>query len=101
MRSRFAKLRYDKDHYLSTPEGLLAQYRRRDLRRIHLNIENIEPRAKASMPECDKDALQRQVLDVLLRLKRRAFRGPLALRLTLQTTAKTPTQSHTIAKNPL
>lgn len=92
---------YDPKHHLDTNEGLLAQYRQRSLRRIHFSIDGIEPRAKHSMAEADKDEVQRQLLECLVDLRRKAFRGPLALRLTLATTEKTPTHSHHIAKNLL
>jgi hypothetical protein len=101
MRPRLATFRYDQDHYLNTPEGLLVRYRRRARRRIHFSIEGVEPRAKGSMPDSDKDEVQRQLLDRLIYLKRRAFAGPLALRMRLRTTDKAPTHSHNIAKNLL
>lgn len=102
MRPRLATFRYDQDHYLNTPEGLLARYRRRRARRrIRFSIEGVEPRAKGSMPDSDKDEVQRQLLDWLIDLKRRAFTGPLALRMMLRTTDKAPTHSHNIAKNLL
>ncbi len=92
---------FGRDHYLDTPEGLLAQHRRRSLRSVHFSIEDVEPRAKHSMPESDKDQVQVQLLEWLVDLRRKAFRGPLALRLRLSTTEKTPTHSHNIAKNLL
>jgi hypothetical protein len=101
VRSRLSRLSYDREHYLDTPEGLLAQHWVRRRRRIYLSIDGIEPRAKGSMSERNKDEVQRQALDWLIRLKRRAFTGPLALRLTLQTTDKAPTHSHNAAKNLL
>ena len=88
-------------HYLETPEGQLAQYRHRAHRRMWFTIEGIEPRAKSSMPDDHKDAIQRQLLDSLVARRRRAFRGPLALRLTIHTTDKNPAHSHNIAKNLL
>jgi hypothetical protein len=92
---------FDSDHYLNTPEALLTQSRRRSRRRIRFSIDDVEPRAKHSMSESDKDEVQRQLLDRLVGLHRRAFRGPLALRLRLCTTDKAPTQSHNVAKNLL
>jgi hypothetical protein len=53
------------------------------------------------MPESDKDQVQVQLLEWLVDLGRKAFRGPLALRLKLSTTEKTPTHSHNVAKNLL
>ena len=72
-------------HYLETPEGQLAQYRHRARRRVWFTIEGIEPRAKSSMPDDHKDAIQRQLLDSL----------------TIHTTDKNPAHSHNIAKNLL
>lgn len=92
---------FNRNNYLSSPEGLLAQYRSRLQRRIRFGIEDIEPRAKNSMSVRDKDEVQRQLLDYMVRLHRRAFRGPLALRLILSTTSKNPTQSHNVTKNLL
>jgi hypothetical protein len=53
------------------------------------------------MSEDDKDSIQRQLLKTLNDRSRRAFRGPLALRLSIETTANTPAHLHTIAKNLL
>jgi hypothetical protein len=92
---------YDPDHYLNTPHGLLAQYRRRRSRRIHFRTQDVEPRAKGSMPNADKDKLQSQLIQCLTSSRRRAFRSAVALRITLATTNKTPTHPHHIAKNLL
>jgi hypothetical protein len=40
-------------NYLTTPEGLLLRQRRRAARRIHFTIDDIEPRFKNSMSNCD------------------------------------------------
>jgi hypothetical protein len=93
--------RHDRDHYPTSAEGLLAQHRRRQRQYLHFGIEGIEPRQKSSMPDRDKDEVQRQLLEWLVDLRRRAFQGPLALRLNLATTDKSPTHSHNIAKNLL
>jgi hypothetical protein len=90
------------DHYLNTPEGLLAQHRTRHRRRFHFTMRGIEPRGKDSMPDDAKDEMQRRLLAQMVRLRRKAFRRPIALRLTLATTdQRTPTHSHHIAKNLL
>jgi hypothetical protein len=95
--------RYDlsRDHYLTSPEGLLAQHRRRQHQQLHFSIKGIEPRQKGSMTSYEKEVVQKQLLEALVRQRRRAFRGPLALRLTLWTTDKVPPHSHNIAKNLL
>jgi hypothetical protein len=89
------------DHYLNSPAGLLTRFRRRRFHRFYLTVDDIEPRAKASMAECDKVELQRQLLHRLKDQGRRAFRGPLALRLSVRTTGNMPAHSHHIAKNML
>jgi hypothetical protein len=53
------------------------------------------------MPESEKDDVQRVLLKQMIRRRRRAFKGPLALRLTIGTSHKTPAHSHTTAKNLL
>jgi hypothetical protein len=89
------------DHYLQTPEGQLAQYRRRGKTRTWIKVDRIEPRSKHAMPDSEKDEFQRKVLESLTRFRRRAFRGAIALDLSLNTTEKTPSYAHTIAKNLL
>jgi hypothetical protein len=88
-------------NYLESPEGLRTLRSHRSLRRIHVEIEGVEPRAKRSMPESDKDEVQRQLLQQLSKRRRLAFRGPLVLRLNLATSHKTPSHSHNVAKNLL
>ena len=87
--------------FLDGPLGLRIQHSQRISRRAWIHIDGIEPRAKHSMPGCEKDEVQRQLLNEMIRRRRRAFMGPLALRLTIETSHKTPTHSHTIAKNLL
>lgn len=53
------------------------------------------------MPDADKDDVQRKLLLQMERMGRRAFRGPLALRMRLETTEKQPTHSHHSVKNLL
>ena len=93
--------RFDRDRYLNTPQGLLALHRCRSRRRLHFSIDGVQPRSKDSMRDGDKDEVQRQFLKRLADMRRRAFRGPLALQLTLGTTGRNPTHSHNIAKNLL
>jgi hypothetical protein len=93
--------RLDHDHYLLTPSGLAAQYWHRRGRRIYVDITGIEPRAKHSMRDTDKDAIQQRLLAQLVARRRRAFRGPLALQMRISTTARTPTHAPQITKNLL
>ena len=87
--------------YLDTPAGKLGRYDWRIRHRLRLKVSSVEPRGKHSMPDADQVAFQKQVLEHLTAARRRAFRGPLALHLSLATTAKTPSYAHTIAKNLL
>lgn len=89
------------DDYLTSPEGLRAQYRRRWHRRIYFDVEGVEPRSKKAMPERDRNKVQEKLLGLLVNQHRRAFRSPLALQLRLNTTESTPSHSHNIAKNLL
>ena len=57
--------RFNREYYLASPEGLLAQHRRRDRRRIHFSIDDIEPRQESSMSDRDKDEVQKQLLEWL------------------------------------
>jgi hypothetical protein len=89
------------NEFLDGPEGLKIKQSLRRSRRIWLQIENLEPRAKHSMRDADKDRLQQQVLRQMERCGRHAFRGPMALRLVVQTSEQNPTHSPNIAKNLL
>jgi hypothetical protein len=44
--------------WLSSPAGQLAQQNRRAQRRLMFSINGIEPRAKNSMSEADKDGVR-------------------------------------------
>ncbi len=92
---------FDRNDFLASPRGILAQHRRRRRERIYLHIEGVEPRKKETMPDADKDKIQSKLLEYLQDFGRRAFRGPIALKVRLQTTEKTPTYSHHVAKNLL
>ncbi len=92
---------FDPSHFLNTPRGQSVQFWRRRSRRIYFTIKDVEPRRKNSMADGNKDGVQTQLLEHLVQTRRRAFRGPVALKLDLQTTADSPTHSHNIAKNLL
>jgi hypothetical protein len=92
---------YDPEHYLNSPEVLLAQYKRRKMRRIFFCIDGVEPGSKKSMSSEDKDEIQKQLLEVLIKWRRRAFQGPILLRLNIYTSEKSPPHIQTIAKNLL
>jgi hypothetical protein len=88
------------DDFLSTPEGKVAQYRRRKQQRVSIILDEIEPQSK-KMRDPEKDNFQRRVIEALDDVRRGAFRGPLALSVDLNTTKPTAPQAHTIAKNLL
>ncbi len=89
------------EHFLESPEGKFLQLRKRRAERLYILLQDIEPQSKNAMPLETKLRLQRQLLDQLSELKRRAFQGPVALHLNFETTGKNPTHIHTIAKNLL
>lgn len=86
--------------YLHTPAGKLARYRMRRRKRVLLIIEDVEPRSKKMSPS-ERAAFQNQVAEQLAETKRPALRGPIAVRIRLATTHKTPPQVHSIVKNLL
>ncbi len=92
---------FDGNPFRESPALRVAQHEKRSLRTVLVSIEGVEPRSKKAMPESDKDEVQRQLLKALQGLRRRAFRGPVALSMLLATTETTPSYSHHIAKNLL
>ncbi len=83
-------------------DGLkIARYHKRLQRRLIFYVDNIEPRSKKTMPQADQNVFQTEILKRLRSLKRRQFRGPIALSLNLFTFAPKPDDSHHIAKNLL
>lgn len=85
--------------FFSTAEGKLVQYRTRKDKRLLIGID-VEPQSK-KMPDEEKDAFQRQVIDALAAFGRSPFRGPIALSVRATTTRKSAPQAQTIAKNLL
>jgi hypothetical protein len=85
--------------FFSTAEGKLVQYRTRKDKRLLIGID-LEPQSK-KMPDEEKDAFQRQVIDDLVAFRRSPFRGPIALSVRATTTRKSAPQAQTIAKNLL
>jgi len=90
----------ERESFFETAAGKLAQYRRRERRRLYIHLDDVEPQSK-KMAEADKDDFQRKILRELDDIGRAAFRGPLALSVQLSTTRATAPQAHTIAKNLL
>ena len=90
-----------KSEYLETPAGRLGRYQWRNRRRVRLQISNLEPKGKNSTSYEEALSFQRQVLKQLTKMRRSAFRGPVALQMSLSTSGKTPSHGHTIAKNLL
>lgn len=89
-----------RETWLESDSGKISRYRDREYRRAHVVINDIEPRSK-KMPAADCDRFQTLVLRKLSAMRKRSFRGDLALRLDLGTTSATPPHVQTIAKNLL
>ena len=84
--------------FLSSDEGkrLLLTIRRQ--RRLYLDVLGVEPRGK-TMRSNERLRFQSAVLRQLRERRRRAYRGPLVLRLRIKTTSETPGHIHTLTKN--
>ncbi|WP_068074356.1 endodeoxyribonuclease RusA [Novosphingobium lentum] len=85
---------------MASDAGASARYQSRRERRIHINIDDIEPQSK-KMSAADRAAFQAAVAEQLTSIKRSTFRGDVALQLDLATASKSPPHAHTIAKNIL
>jgi hypothetical protein len=81
-------------------ELLFAQYDWRRDRRTGLVFDEVEPTSKNASAK-HQIALQQKILRWMTENKRRAFRGPIAMRLQVTTTNKNPPHAYTIAKNLL
>jgi len=86
--------------FMASDAGAQARYRKRQRRRVHIVIDDIEPQSKR-MSAADRDKFQNAVAKQLTSIKRSTFRGDVALKLDLATTSKSAPQAHTIAKNLL
>lgn len=87
--------------YFESTAGLLAQHRACRRRRVYISINGVEPRKKGRMSDMDEIILQTQILEQMEKLGRRAYRGPIVLDISVDTTVKNPPQAHSIAKNLL
>jgi len=86
------------EDFIASDAGAIARYEQRQRRRVHINIEDIEPQSK-KMPASDRDKFQAAVAEQLTSVKRNTFRGYVALKFDLATTRRNAPQAHTIAKN--
>ncbi len=86
--------------FIASDTGALARYQQRRRRRVHIDIDDIEPQSK-KMPDTDRDKFQAAVAEQLRSVKRGTFRGDVALKLDLTTTSRNAPQAQTIAKNLL
>lgn len=86
--------------FMASDAGASARYQQRRKRRVHINIDNIEPQSK-KMSVAGRTAFQAEIAKQLTSVKRSTFRGDVALKLDLATASKSPAHAHTIAKNLL
>lgn len=87
--------------YLESALGRRHQRSRRLDRHLRILIEDIEPRGKKGMPLVDKLSFQRQVVEQMRDLNRKAFKGPILLKMSFSTTDRNPNHAHTVTKNLL
>lgn len=85
---------------MASDAGKSARYQARRSKRVHIQIEGIEPQSK-KMSAPDRIAFQEEVAAQLKAVKRSTFRGDVALQLDLVTASTTPPHAQTIAKNLL
>jgi hypothetical protein len=85
--------------FLASDEGQRLISRRRWYRRLRIRVNSIEPRSKAAMAPDQCRGFQEQVHSQMANLRRRAYRGPIVLRLGFTTTERNPSHIHTLAKN--
>lgn len=88
------------EYFRSLP-GLFARHRACRMRRVYIDVRDVEPRQKRKMRLEEQVRFQEQVRSQMQRFDRAAFRGPIVLQLSLGTTAKNPPHAHSIAKNLL
>jgi len=92
---------YKKSDYLETPEGQYSRYLWRKRRgQIHYFL-NKEPQSKKSMSLDQKIKFQRDILNLMLRLKKRSYRSRIVVELFLNSTSKNPPHIHTAVKSLL
>lgn len=87
--------------FFDSAAGLLAQHRACQRRRVYISIRGVEPRKKGRMSDAEEISLQSQILAQMENGKRLAYRGPLVVDMSVDTTVKNPPQAHSIAKNLL
>jgi hypothetical protein len=73
--------------FMASDAGALARYQQRLRRRVHIIIDDIEPQSK-KMSGADRDKFQAAVAEQLADVKRGTFRGDIALKLDLATSAR-------------
>lgn len=87
--------------FMNSDLGALARHRARELRRIFLHLDGIEPQSKR-MSISDQNKFQEIIAKQLAALKRGPFNGDIALKIDIGTSdKKNPPQLQTIAKNLL
>lgn len=86
--------------WLESDSGKIFGYRDRESRRARVCINDVEPQSNR-MRAANCDRIQTLVLKKLAAMRKRPFRGDLALRLDLKTTSATPPHAQTAAKKLL
>lgn len=90
-----------RSEYLDSALGRRHRRSLRLCRHLRILVEDIEPRGKKGMSLDDKLSFQRQVVEQMEDLRRKAFKGPILLKMSLSTTDANPNHAHTVTKNLL
>ncbi|WFA88046.1 hypothetical protein [Paenibacillus amylolyticus] len=88
------------DYLLKTSRGNLDRYMARYARRLSFLI-NQEPYSKNSMSLAEQLRFQQEISDYLEKSKRRAFKGPVILKMDFFPSKGNPPSIHQLAKNYL
>jgi len=75
-----------RSEYLESAQGRRHRRSLRLDRHLSILVEDIEPLGKKGMPLDDKLSFRQQVIEQMGDLRRKAFKGPILLKMSLSTT---------------
>ena len=87
--------------YFNTQKGQLYLRRKRQMSRLYFLRINQEPKSKNSISTSEKIYFQNEILKVLSKRRRRAYRSPVIVKIDFHSNQDNPPSIHTLAKNYL
>jgi len=88
------------DYLYRSRQGQYVRFIKRYSQILELNIP-MEPKSKKSISEIDKQQFQHHVNKQMTELNRRAFRGPVIMKINFYSAGNNPPHIHTLTKNYL